>query len=321
MLKASVYTLKLLKRIYGYSFNTKKLTRPDCDKDPESVSRKISEILSADFPCMIGRFGAYELDAVVNYLGTRNPSPKIIKYIQGNLLPWWWEKRIFNQLYNNTGFFPPVREKIERFCEMMIQDLTLLDILGSWLPEEHYFESKLKDCHKVDLELLNPYFSKEPWTTVLEGKKVLVVHPFAKTIQAQYKKRDRLFANNLLPSFELKTIKAVQSSAGEKVLYSDWFKALDFMKSEIDRTDFDISLTGCGAYGFPLAAHVKRIGKKGFHMGGSLQLLFGIKGRRWEDVNYNKTYNYARLMNEYWVRPGPDETPTNPERVENACYW
>ena len=26
---------------------------------------------------------------------------------------------------------------------------------------------------------------------------------------------------------------------------------------------------GCGAYGFPLAAHVKRMGKKAIHMGGS----------------------------------------------------
>lgn len=29
-------------------------------------------------------------------------------------------------------------------------------------------------------------------------------------------------------------------------------------------------------------------------MGGSLQLLFGIKGARWEDGNYNATYNYAQ---------------------------
>ena len=41
--------------------------------------------------------------------------------------------------------------------------------------------------------------------------------------------------------------------------------------------NFDIALIGCGAYGFPLAAFVKGIGKKAVHIGGPLQLFFGIK--------------------------------------------
>lgn len=49
------------------------------------------------------------------------------------------------------------------------------------------------------------------------------------------------------------------------------------MKDEIDKRDYDIALIGCGAYGFPLAAHIKRSGKKAVHLGGALQLLFGIK--------------------------------------------
>lgn len=49
------------------------------------------------------------------------------------------------------------------------------------------------------------------------------------------------------------------------------------MKDEIDKQDYDIALIGCGAYGFPLAAHIKRSGKKAIHLGGALQLLFGIK--------------------------------------------
>lgn len=54
----------------------------------------------------------------------------------------------------------------------------------------------------------------------------------------------------------------------------------------MDAVDYDIVLLGCGAYGFPLAAYAKRRGKQAIHMGGSLQLLFGIKGKRWEDQNY-----------------------------------
>ena len=63
------------------------------------------------------------------------------------------------------------------------------------------------------------------------------------------------------------------------------------------------------------------LGKKAVHLGGSLQLLFGIKGKRWEDPNYNKNYNYSELMNEYWIRPDERFKPQNAAQVEGGCYW
>ena len=58
------------------------------------------------------------------------------------------------------------------------------------------------------------------------------------------------------------------------------------------------------------------MGKKAIHMGGSLQLLFGIKGKRWEDM-----VGYAGMMNEHWVKPLPEETPPNRTKVEDGPYW
>ncbi len=51
--------------------------------------------------------------------------------------------------------------------------------------------------------------------------------------------------------------------------FKDWFDAFEYMKAEINKSNYDICILGCGAYGFPLAAHVKRMGKKAIHMGGS----------------------------------------------------
>ena len=67
---------------------------------------------------------------------------------------------------------------------------------------------------------------------------------------------------------------------GQCSQFNTWFDALDYMKSEIDKYDYDVCLIGCGAYGFPLATHVKHNGKQAIHLGGTLQLLFGIKGNR-----------------------------------------
>ncbi|RZL38762.1 MAG: hypothetical protein EOP00_28310 [Pedobacter sp.] len=152
----------------------------------------------------------------------------------------------------------------------------------------------------------------------LKGKKVLVVHPFAETIEKQYAKRNLIFENKLLPDFTLKTIKAVQSAANEKSAFDNWFDALESMKQQIDNEDYDICIIGCGAYGFPLAAHVKRMGKKAVHLAGATQLLFGIKGRRWEEF---VVWPYQNLFNENWVRPAAAEKPSNAVVIEGACYW
>ena len=88
------------------------------------------------------------------------------------------------------------------------------------------------------------------------------------------------------------------------------------MKSQIDKIDFDIALIGCGAYGLPLAAHVKRAGKIGVHMGGCLQILFGIMGKRWDEHPI-----ISKLYNDNWVRPSELEKPKSYLKVEDGCYW
>ena len=174
---------------------------------------------------------------------------------------------------------------------------------------------------------LDPFWSEVPWTKVLKGKRVLVVHPFAETIQSQYTKRELFFKNpDILPEFKsLQIIQAVQSIGGESNGFKDWFEALEYMKNEIEKCDFEICLIGCGAYGFPLAAHVKRMGKKAVHIGGYIQLLFGIMGSRWDHdkPHYEKgTYiYYAGLENKYWVRPNENERPLKTSICEGSCYW
>ena len=40
----------------------------------------------------------------------------------------------------------------------------------------------------------------------------------------------------------------------------------------------------------PLAAFIKSIGKKAVHLGGSTQILFGIKGERWDERDFFRNY-------------------------------
>ena len=144
-----------------------------------------------------------------------------------------------------------------------------------------------------------------------------VIHLFEQTILHQYARREMIFSNlKTLPAFELITLKAVQSVANSPTGVTSWFDALDWMKSQINQTEFDIALIGCGAYGMPLAAHVKMLGKKAIHFGGSLQLLFGIKGKRRDEWKH-----ITDLYNDYWIRPLPTDHPSGFQKVEEGCYW
>lgn len=320
----SIFTLKALRKLYTKFFGGYQLPPLQREENPNKASEMIYNLLSDDKPCMIARFGANELNAVINYLAVNATKHSIWKFIQGNQPEWWWNKNIMYNMQNNAGFFPTTPENMQRFGEMMIEDAKEVDLLGSWLKEENLLINYLTSCSEyVWLDFLIPFLSNNPWSRILQGKKVLVIHPFAETIKYQYNQREKLFKDsNVLPTFlSLYTIKAVQSLGGDNSEFKDWFEALQWMKDEMDKTDYEICLIGCGAYGFPLAAHAKRNGKKAIHLGGALQLLFGIRGRRWENPNLNKDYDISSYMNEFWVRPSAEEKPQNSKNVENACYW
>lgn len=312
----SIFTLKALRKLYAKTIGGYQLPPLQREEDPDKASEMIYNLLSDDKPCMIARFGANELNAIINYLGVNAKNHSIWEFIQGKQSEWWWNKNIMHYMQNNAGFFPATPENMQRFGEMMIEDAKEVDLLGSWLNEEKNIIN-ISSTKMVALHYLEPFWSKQPWTRILANKKVLVVHPFNNSIYNQYIfHRKVLFKNpNILPDFELKVIPAVQSLGGVSQ-YSDWFSALDSMKTIIDSVNFDICLLGCGAYGFPLAAHIKRIGKKSIHLGGSLQLLFGIKGKRWVDKEI-----YSQIMNENWIYPTSEEKPKTALNVEGGCYW
>jgi hypothetical protein len=312
--------LKILKRIYLFCFPIKKKPFISNIDNANIASDKIYSLLMSDKPCMIARFGHTESNVLKNYIGVNSKHRSILDFIRNKCAPWWWNENILINFKVWSGFFPIDTLLVEKYCKLVFSDITEIDVLGTWKADENLCEDKLRNTLKVEFEYLEPFFSNKPWTKALEGKKVLVIHPFKDSIESQYKKREQLFKNNLLPKFDLKTIKAVQTVANEKSQFKTWFEALDYMKQQMDEIDYDIALIGCGAYGLNLAAHAKRMGKKGFHLGGVLQILFGIIGNRWENPKQANGI-YPKLFNEHWVRPMDKEKPKHSDLVENSTYW
>lgn len=285
--------------------------------DADSVQQMIYDLLMLDNPCMIARFGSVELQAIIDSLYPPTIS-NAVRFIKGDIPSWGYAPSSMKTMHINAGFFPATPKMLDRFGELMKDCMKKVDILGSWRPEEAEVLDMMPQCTRVPLYALEPYYFEHTWMPALEGKKVLVIHPFEDTIRKQHARLDKLFANpEMAPHYELKTIKAVQSIAGNQPEgFNDWFEALEWMKREIDKTDFDIAIIGCGAYGFPLAAYVKQIGKKAIHLGGATANLFGIRSNM-----VDNSEQLSALVNEYWVRASKEETPTGKEKVEGALYW
>ena len=292
---------------------------PRIDFKGQAAGDYIKNLLAKNQPCLICRMGLGELRVIVNYLDISNPASFLAKsrdYITEKRDRFWWEPVHRTDIANFSGFFPTTDEALSRLSVESLADMQHIDVLGSW----RKLENRLQDYFpptmiRVPLNDLEPFHYANPWSEILAGKKVLVVHPFEQSIQAQYAKRKLIFKDpRVLPDFDLKTLKAVQSLVGNKVEFNDWFEALDSMRRKMDAIDYDIALIGAGAYGFPLAAHAKKTGKQGIHLGGATQMLFGIRGKRWEDFP-----EYRHIFNDHWIRPQRDERPKDAHLLEGGA--
>lgn len=278
----------------------------------DQVNQHIYNCILTGKPFLAGRFGSTEL---LN-----------MRYNDfGGFVGQKYDKNFhFNHLCEWSGFFPQDINLLPRFVDVMKDAAKEVDILAVWFHgfEDYYIkkimQANLQITYLLDFE---PWAGNVHWSAALKGKKVLVIHPFESTIQSQYEKREMLFpGTDILPEFELHTLKAVQTLAGTiDSRFETWFEALEWMYQEAIKIDFDVAIIGCGAYGLPLAAKIKKSGKQAIHLAGATQLLFGIKGKRWEE---NDSFAYVKKrFNENWVYPRDEDKLINGNAVEGGCYW
>jgi hypothetical protein len=315
---------RFLYRIVGLSANQRiSQVYPGPIMNAENSNKMIYDFIRAGKPAMVSRFGTPESKCLLNYLELQGLRSKgFLSNLDAKFTGAYskWRLDVKADLLNLVGFFPTTDEMLDRFGAFYIEQIKKIDVIGIWgfVPGETFLVKKFcSNATAYNPLALEPYFFANPWSKALEGKKVLVIHPFAKSIKQQYSKKQHLFKDkSVLPDFQLKVITAVQSIAGTKTKFTNWFDALTSMQDQIDLIDFDIAIIGAGSYGLPLSAYIKEKGKIAIHVGGATQILFGIKGKRW-DVHPN----IAPLYNDYWIRPDISELVPEAYRVEGACYW
>ena len=204
-------------------------------------------------------------------------------------------------------------------CSFTFQHRQIGDI------QNHY--STLAKSIQIHSRVLEPFYimkdhtNEKPWSHALIDKKVLIIHPFVDSFQKQISNNFVIDKNKpiFLPGQKFKFYKAYQTSTGNH-LHSNSFETLELMKKDISSIDFDIALLSCGSYGAPLCHFIKNeLKKSAIYIGGGLQLLFGVKGKRW--ANHDIIAKIIENSDVPFINPSEKEQIQNYHIVENGCYW
>ena len=272
-------------------------------------SHLIAEAIEDKKAFMAGKMGSVEAAALHFHFKRLRKGKQALDYSN-------YAKHTLNV---NAGVFPADSDTYDRFCQIYLSAVEKGDALVAWdvAGESEVFPKYCSDASLIEMRNLEPYFSDRPWSQAMAGKKILVISPFAKTIESQYQKREEIWPDkNVLPHFDLLTIKAPLSAGLVTPKEKDWFESLENLKNQMDAYDYDVVLIGAGAFSLPLAAHAKANGKVGIHLGGALQILFGVIGKRWREHPDFKTF-----ITDAWVAPSEEETPSDFKKIEGGCYW
>ena len=279
------------------------------------IEPSIKRILGHPHGMMYGKIGTTELQAL-EYSDRR---------IRSSWLPGATWRRQARRLFIDSGVFPEERDEFEYFLRIYKESIQNLDGICLWQDQGTFlrsYEFALADhlCPKaklIDISIFSPLSIYEH----LEGVKLLIVSPFVRSMKIQIDRLPDVFG----PYAWAKTLKNMRQrcefvrcpffSYLEKSPFSSWREGLAKMTDEILQHRFDLALIGAGAWSLPLLANLKKEGRKGLHTGGSTQLFFGIRGRRW---NF---YSDLGVFNSHWIIPLPEDTPKDFQKKEGGCYW
>lgn len=271
---------------------------------------KIVEMIADNKPLMIARVGNTELAIVKEYL------QKQINLID-NYDDFW-----LNYLFSTSGFFAKKRNNdiVDKFaiehiesikkcdCNLLYGNDELAEGLRSTL---FYIQNEERNKIKWD-DVATPY---NKFISAFKNKKILVISPYSTDIKKQLNNIKNVYGDTIYDNITFETYQSVETQLNNTQGFVDYFDALNKMKEDIKKIDFDIALVCCGAYGYLLSSYIKDIGKIAIELCSYLPNWFGIKIKR-----YCTNLIVNKIWNSYWIFPTSKKILKS-EKIEDNCYW
>ena len=240
---------------------------------------------------------------------------------------------------NNEDLYNYLMKNLNSFKNATCIGMLALTYMNHWKDKDAYILNYLKIEKVIDEHFITtgdvPYNKKYiinsdfPWyrRNIFHKKKILFISSHAPTMKKQWESgnvfKGHNDKNNKLPETEFIFEEMVLNTGWkDKSKYKNWKEVFEIMKDRIKNINFDIAIVSAGGYANIICDYIYTdLNKSAVNRGGDTQLLFCIRGNRWDERaklnNGNNDLN--RSFNEHWTYHKPQyEELLN---VESSCYW
>lgn len=273
----------------------------------------------------IGKLG-YSEQLLLRYLPLLEEHPGFIqRQSLESVLKWHCEHQF--------GVFPTDPVFLEKFASFYTLKVRDIDILGVF---EVARERAMLQQSQLQAAII-PFKDTEPdrsvpdnpsacYLPLLARQKLVFISPFAHLLKKRATQEifESVWAKTHKKWFHPAGIEALEIpySYGNSVATHQQFgtsiQLYAHICERLDAVDYDVAFLGVGALGLPLAAHIKAQGKVAISLGGHLQVLFGIKGARWNESQEWK----SQYFNEAWIDMPQEYHPKDTAALtDNSAYW
>jgi len=241
-----------------------------------------------------------------------------------------YELSLKHHIFEQAALFPPDRDFFARFNAFYIPHVRNLDALGLFgaLSEpiiiEHYALNvpvmSFRDQEPDRSIPNNPalcylqFFRDQRILIVTSQADILVERANKETFEAVWRKTGK-------PWFYPTSVEALSFPYGwspqAQAQYGNSLRLFETLAANMSKREFDVALIAAGGLGIPLASAAKKVGKIGISLGGHLQALFGVIGRRWrEQEEWLKNY-----VTDAWIDMPDPRSDWSVTGADRGAYW
>ncbi len=283
----------------------------------DDISKNVTELLMSDKPVWLSRYGGSDSFFIEQYKTYNTISDHCYKII-----------KLYNGFFNKDDNIDITLKYIDMYINSikeadLISICCIMELINDKIctpAQSLILDNKLCISYGF-FESITPFLNSfKVWG---QGKKILIISPFAESLKFQTQP-DRI--NNILnnyefpdctfcfydmpitynsPDFENSIFNDIQSN------YDNFFVLADKIFEDIKTMDFDIAFLSCASYSMYFGHKIKtELNKKAIYIGGILNVLFNIYGKRYDNSFYdqfiNKEYQIEPLENKKYLKDTND---------------
>jgi len=231
----------------------------------------------------------------------------------------------------NSGIYPATPKFYVHFAEFYEERLAELDILGifedTWQVRdtvlENFSHPPLIDYRELEPDRSCPTREECCYLRCFANRRILIVCPFADLLaeRANQDTFEKVWAKIGKRWFQPANVEGVEFPYGFLSSTHDRYPTVldlfDHIVAQIRRRDFDVAMVGAAGLAIPIVSEVKRMGKVAIDLGGHLQILFGVLGKRWRQ--WPKWHD--RYFNDAWISMPESYRPPVDDVCDCGAYW